>query len=101
LKIKVIVLDAMGVMYSVRDDVKDLLCPFIIEKRGITYTNKIKDFYISASLGDITVSEFWKSVGLTPKLEDDHLQRHKPKNGLIKFLDAINSRGRSMPLSGF
>jgi hypothetical protein len=31
---KVLVLDAMGVIYSVGDDVVDLLCPFVREHGG-------------------------------------------------------------------
>jgi HAD superfamily hydrolase (TIGR01509 family) len=93
LETKVTILDAMGVIYSVKDDVKDLLCPFIMEKRGIRDTDRIKALYISASLGDITASEFWKSVGLTPSLGDEYLQRHKLTDGLIEFLDVIKLKG--------
>jgi len=32
---KVLVLDAMGVIYPVGDDVRGLLYPFILEKRGV------------------------------------------------------------------
>ena len=86
-------LDAMGVIYSVGDDVKDLLCPFIEERGGIKDISKIEQFYHSASLGDMTASELWKSVGLNPRLEDEYLQRHELTNGLIDFLEAIKSRG--------
>ena len=33
--LKVLVLDAMGVIYSIEDDVGELLHPFILEKGGI------------------------------------------------------------------
>ena len=52
---KVLVLDAMGVIYSVRDDVKDLLCPFIAEKDGSKDTSKIERLYHSASLGGSSI----------------------------------------------
>jgi putative hydrolase of the HAD superfamily len=93
LKTKVVILDAMGVMYSVGDDVKDLLCPFIAEKGGTSDIDKINDLYNMASLGNITSHEFWQSVGVTPDLEDEYLQRHKLTDGLIEFLEAVNSRG--------
>jgi HAD superfamily hydrolase (TIGR01509 family) len=93
LKTKVVILDAMGVMYSIGDDVKDLLCPFIAEKGGITDVDKITSLYMVASLGNMTAIEFWQSVGVAPNLEDEYLQRHKLTDGLIEFLEAINSRG--------
>jgi HAD superfamily hydrolase (TIGR01509 family) len=93
LKINVVILDAMGVMYSVGDDVKDLLCPFIAEKGGISDIDKITSLYMAASLGNMTAVEFWQSVSVSPNLEDEYLQRHKLTDGLIEFLEAINSRG--------
>jgi hypothetical protein len=46
---KIIVLDAMGVIYSVKDDVQDLLYPFIAEKSGCENTEEIRELYIAAS----------------------------------------------------
>jgi HAD superfamily hydrolase (TIGR01509 family) len=92
LKIQTVVLDAMGVIYSAGDDVKDLLCPFILEKGGITDIERIKEFYISASLGNITSPELWKLAGIDHNLEDEYLQRYTLTDGLIEFLDALRSR---------
>jgi putative hydrolase of the HAD superfamily len=93
LKTKVVILDAMGVMYSIGDDVKDLLCPFIAEKGGISDIDKITSLYMVASLGNLTAIEFWQSAGVAPNLEDEYLQRHNLTDGLIEFLEAVNSRG--------
>ena len=93
MKTKVVILDAMGVMYSIGDDVKDLLCPFIAEKGGISDMDKITSLYMAASLGNMTAIEFWQSAGVAPNLEDEYLQRHKLTDGLIEFLEAINSSG--------
>jgi HAD superfamily hydrolase (TIGR01509 family) len=92
LKTKVVILDAMGVMYSVGDDVKDLLCPFIAEKGGISDIDIINGLYTAASLGNINSTELWQAVGINPNLEDEYLLRHKLTDGLIEFLEAINSR---------
>lgn len=56
--LKVIILDAMRVIYSVKDDVRDLLCPFIAEKGGSRDIVKIQELYHSASLGKITAWSF-------------------------------------------
>ena len=59
---KIVVLDAMGVIYQVGDDVADLLYPFIIEKGGAADLAQISRFYIEASLGKITAADFWEAV---------------------------------------
>ncbi len=89
----VLALDAMGVIYSVGDDVTELLCPFVEEKGGTRDTSQIAEPYHLASLGKMSASEFWRGVGLAPKLEDEYLQRHKLTDGLIDFLEAANARG--------
>ena len=93
MKTKVVILDAMGVIYSVGDDVKDLLCPFITEKGGMSDIDKITSLYMAASLGNMTSDEFWQAVGIDPDLEDEYLQRHKLTDGLFEFLETINSMG--------
>ena len=89
---KAVVLDAMGVMYRVGDDVRDLLCPFIAAKGGETNESQIERLYRSASLGDITTSEFWAAVGILPDLEDEYLTKHRLSRGLIDFLDVLKQR---------
>jgi len=88
-----VILDAMGVIYPVGDDVTYLLCPFIVEKGGIADIDKINSLYNIASLGNITSVEFWQAVGIDPILEDEYLQRHMLTDGLIEFLEAMNSAG--------
>lgn len=92
-RLRAVVLDAMGVIYSVGDDVIDLLCPFIVEKGGDKDTSKIQSLYDSASLGNIRAFEFWEAVGINPGLEDEYLSRHQLRNGLIEFLKEIKERG--------
>ena len=90
---KTLVLDAMGVIYSVGDDVQDLLYPFIIEKGGTTDFSIVEKYYHLASLGKMSALEFWKVVGIPPQLEDEYLQRLKLTDGLIDFLKKVKSRG--------
>ncbi len=82
----------MGVIYTVGDDVKELLCPFIEEEGGSKDVSWIESLYLSASLGNMSASEFWEAVNLFPEVEDEYLQRHKLTNGLVDFLKAIKSR---------
>ena len=89
----ILVLDAMGVIYSIGDDVIDLLCPFIEEKGGTRNISTIEECYHSASLGNMSASEFWEAVELDPGVEDEYLFRHELTDGLIAFLETINSSG--------
>ena len=71
----VLVLDAMGVIYTAADDVEELLIPFILEQRGLADSAAIARYYLRASLGEIDAVEFWQAVGLSPDVEDDYLSR--------------------------
>lgn len=91
--LRIIVLDAMGVIYSVAYDDRDLLRPFVEEKGGTKDASKIEMLYDSTSLGKMSSSEFWEAVGLDPGLEDEYLQRYELTDGVIDFLEAVNSQG--------
>jgi len=83
----------MGVIYSVGDDVRELLCPFLLEKGGIKDSSRIDTIYDAASLGDMRSSELWEGVGLEPSMEDEYLKRYQLTDGFIDFLETVKSRG--------
>jgi putative hydrolase of the HAD superfamily len=83
----------MGVIFSVGNDDRDLLCPFVEEKGGTKDVSKIEMLYHSTSLGNMSSAEFWEAVGLDPGLEDEYLQRYELTDGLTNFLEAVNSQG--------
>jgi HAD superfamily hydrolase (TIGR01509 family) len=91
--LRVLVLDAMGVIYSVGNDDRDLLCPFVAEKGGTKDVSKIEMLYNSTSLGNMSSAQFWKAVGLDSGLEDEYLQQYELTDGLTDFLAAVNSQG--------
>ena len=90
---KTLVLDAMGVIYPVGDDVHNLLCPFIAEKHGAGDYATVEQYYLKASLGEMTARDFWQAVGIDPQLEDEYLQRFELTGGLPDFLQKAKSRG--------
>jgi len=83
---KILVLDAMGVIYQSCDDVEELLVPFIREKGSNIDKKIIEDLYIRASLGEFSSEEFWAKVGVDYNLEDEYLDRHQLSVGLLDFL---------------
>lgn len=90
--IRLLALDAMGVIYAEADDGPNLLYPFIVEKGGCSDVQEILRLYSAASIGSISSAEFWTSAGIDPALEDEYLLRHRLSEGLIAFLDEMSSR---------
>jgi putative hydrolase of the HAD superfamily len=82
----ILVLDAMGVIYPVGDDVSDLLCPFIKEHGGEADSSKIEALYREASLRQKSARDFWRAVGVDPEREEKYLRRFKLTPGLLDFL---------------
>jgi len=95
-RLRTLVLDAMGVIYTVGNDNRDLLCPFVQEKGGTEDISRILQLYHAASLGQISSRALWQEVGLDPGLEDQYLQRYKLTDGLSDFLEAVNSQGHEV-----
>lgn len=83
----VLVLDAMGVIYTAADDVAELLVPFINANGGIADAATIAEHYTSASLGQISSADFWHAVRVSPDAEDSYLAKHKLNEGLLALLN--------------
>ena len=74
--IKWVILDAMGVIYEVADDVSDSLVPFLRSKNYNKPVRFIFKEYIRASLGQVTSLEFWTALGYNkeyPEIEKEFL----------------------------
>lgn len=68
---RVIVLDAMGVIYRARDDVAELLVPFV-ERHGCRAgANDVAALYQKASLGHLDADAFWRALELDPSIESE------------------------------
>ena len=72
---KWLLLDAMGVVFRVGDDVADLLVPFVRQRSDVP-RRVIEASYVEATLGRMTSEGFWEAVGLAseyPAVEHDYL----------------------------
>jgi putative hydrolase of the HAD superfamily len=87
-----LVLDAMGVIYPVKDDVADLLVPYVTRKGGAP-AKVVEECYREASLGNITEDVFWQMVGLSASCEDDYLSGFTLSPGLLEALDRASGIG--------
>ncbi len=65
-----IVLDAMGVVYTVGDDTNDLLVPFVQSRNPLISREAINEIYLRASLGEIPARRLWEEVGLGDRYPD-------------------------------
>jgi len=90
---RVIVLDAMGVIFRARDDVAELLVPFVEQQGSRAGAREVATFYEQASLGDLEADAFWHAVGLDPGVEDDYLVGHDLNDGLLPFLESARGSG--------
>lgn len=87
-----LLLDAMGVIYRVGDDVGDLLIPFIAEHGGSCDRDRISALYVEASLGRVSPAAFWKEVGISDVLEAAYLDRFELTPGMADFLAVAPGR---------
>ncbi len=71
-----VILDMMGVIFEVADDVNDLLVPYIQRRDCSISTGKTGELYRKASLGEISSYDFWSQLGFEsdyPDVEKDYL----------------------------
>ena len=71
-----VILDAMGVVFEVGDDVNELLMPYLQARGCQVCPERIHQLYLKASLGEIPSFEFWRGVGLDggyPGIEREYL----------------------------
>ena len=61
-KSEVIIFDMMGVIFEEGDDTNNLLVPFIKRKCKFRNDALLKKRYLSASMGRITATDFWKGI---------------------------------------
>lgn len=94
--IKCVVLDAMGVIYQVGDDVGELLIPFLKSKGCLLSENKIQEAYIKCSRGEISSLEFWNEMGITNEsltIDHEYVNLHKLTEGIADFLIFLKNKG--------
>lgn len=71
---RVLLLDAMGVIFEVGDDVNELLIPFLRERGCAIPEETIADLYTDASLGAVSAAAFWIQT-LGPDIDPQELTR--------------------------
>jgi FMN phosphatase YigB (HAD superfamily) len=74
--VKWIIFDAMGVVYTVGDDTRELLVPYVKSLGSRLAEEAIESCYEKAMVGEISGRDFWSEVGLShryPECEEKYL----------------------------
>lgn len=89
---KVLALDAMGVVYSTADDVRDLLVPYLRERGCARSDAEIEDQYNRCSLGQFTSAQFWQQCGVLGD-DEEYCSRHELTPGVLDLLATPTDAG--------
>ena len=76
----------MGVIFRAQDDVAELLIPFVAKCGSSIEEGNLLDLYERSSLGVLDADDFWRELGLDPRIEDEYLTSHKLNEGVLDFL---------------
>ncbi|MEW9553773.1 HAD family hydrolase [Nonomuraea sp. NPDC050783] len=91
---KVIVLDAMGVLYRDGDVQGRVLIPYLRAHGCGRGEREIRHAYRTATLGGMTTDEFWAFAGLAGEGRDEHYcRRHRLTGGVPRALAELVADG--------
>ncbi|TDC04627.1 HAD family hydrolase [Nonomuraea longispora] len=96
-QLKVVVFDAMGVLYRFGDVQGRVLIPYLRAQGCTAPEQEIRAAYRSATLGDLTTAQFWSAVG-TPAEErdEDYCQRHQLTEGALQAIEELARDGLAL-----
>ncbi|MEU6783240.1 HAD-IA family hydrolase [Nonomuraea angiospora] len=89
---KVIVFDAMGVLYRYGDVQGRVLIPYLRAQGCAAPEEDIRAAYRSVTLGRTTTDEFWPALGLTAR-DEHYCREHELTTGTREALDELAGDG--------
>ncbi len=91
--IDVVVLDAMGVLYSCADDVADLLVPYLRSHGCVLDGADIAQLYRECSLGKMSSADFWATAGVPGASDEEYCLNHRLTEGVVALLAELEPTG--------
>ncbi len=82
---KVLALDAMGVVFQEAHVVGQLLTPFLRTYCDVD-AERVMELYLQGIVGKFTSDVFWQKLGLSPDVEDEYLRRYELGDNAKEFL---------------
>ncbi|MEU6712050.1 HAD-IA family hydrolase [Nonomuraea sp. NPDC046802] len=89
---KVVVFDAMGVLYRYGDVQGRVLIPYLRAQGCHAPEQDIREAYRATTLGRLTTDGFWAAVGLTAR-DEHYCQEHRLTEGTLEALDELADAG--------
>ena len=92
--VRAVALDAMGVIFPVPDDLRDLLIPFLRSKGSTVTDEAIIDAFRACYRNGAPASSIWQCAGLdagNTAIEDEYLASYTLNEGVIEFLEAMQA----------
>jgi putative hydrolase of the HAD superfamily len=91
---RVVVLDAMGVLYRHGNVVSGVLIPYLRD-HGCTQTEaEIRRLYRRCTLGQLSTEEFWAALGVGLSASDvEYCRRHQLTAGTVETLRSLREAG--------
>jgi len=91
-----VALDAMGVIYPVADDLRDLLIPYVRTRGSELTDDELVELFRACYRHGMPARELWQQTGCDWEdgaLETDFLALYELRPGVIEFLQAMRSAG--------
>ncbi len=82
---KILALDAMGVVFQEAHVVGQILTPFLRAYCNVD-AERVMELYLQGIVGEFTAAVFWKKLGLSPDVEDEYLQCYQLGDNAKEFL---------------
>lgn len=87
-------LDGMGVLFPVRDQVLESLVPFCARRGGRCDVGLARDVYVACTLGHCSTTALWRSLG-TPgaplRLDRDYVLQRRLRAGALPLLRRLRA----------
>lgn len=93
---KAVAFDAMGVLYEVWDDMRQLLVPFAREGGCELTDEEIHRTYVRAMLGELATAQLWNELGVAGDARDlnqEYLRGYQLVPGIHALLDDLRQQG--------
>lgn len=94
-RLRLVVLNPLGVLFDPADDPADLLASFAAERGAEVDAETVQQLHHQAVLGRITPAELWTGLGLDDDpadLTDQYLDQYTVRSGARDFMDEMGRR---------
>ncbi|MFN0093066.1 MAG: HAD family hydrolase [Acidimicrobiales bacterium] len=94
--LRVVVVNAMGVLFRPSDPRREVLVPFAAEFGSRLGESELAEAHLARTLGLVSSAEFWDRLGISgdPRVLDDaYVRRFRLSEGAVEFLGQAHERG--------